>query len=624
MRLAKPFYRLPVRFDAERLRAEVAALSPAAWAAHPNEIEGNSSVRLISANGGENDDVNGVMLPTPHLQQCPYMLQVLASFGVVWSRSRLMRLQPHAIVPEHADINYHWFNRVRLHIPVLTRPEVQFHCDGQVVHMAAGEAWVFDNWRRHRVDNPTDDIRIHLVADTSGTSSFWQFVAQSDQPGVQQRQFNYDPARRVSLLTERAGPRPVMLPAEVDLLSLDMRNELAAPDDTAQSRSQLGRYHALLDGFCRDWRQLYLLHGESEAGAAEYERLREALRTASRAHGEGLTMRTNNVAVHAVLEGRLLRHLLNFPSQQPSVPPPFRAAPRPAASDSDPASVQRPRRIARSQLQQPLFIVAAPRSGSTLLFETLAVTPQLCTLGGEAHWLVEGNPKLKPGAPGVDSNRLTAEHCTPEVEQPIVDGILDNLRDARGQPLGSVSEALRFLEKTPKNALRIPFFARIFPDARFIFLWREPQGNLGSIMDAWRSGDWTTYRELEGWEGPWSMLLPPGWQALRGRPLEEIAAYQWECTNRIVLEDLQALPRDRWTSVRYEQLLADPARTMRRLCEFAGIRFDAALSERVAGALPLARYTHTPPDPEKWRRHEAAITRVLPLVDKTRQRLLDL
>lgn len=621
MRLAKPFYRLPVRFDAERLRTEAAALSPAAWADHPSEIEGNSSVRLISVNGGENDDVNGVMLPTPHLRQCPYMLQVLASFGVVWSRSRLMRLQPHAIVPEHADINYHWFNRVRLHIPVLTRPEVQFHCDGQVVHMAAGEAWVFDNWRRHRVDNPTDDIRIHLVADTSGTSSFWQFVAQSDQPGIQQRQFNYDPARNVSLLTERAAARPVMLPAEVDLLSLDLRNELTASADTPQSRAQLGRYHALLDGFCRDWRQLYLLYGESEAGAAEYERLREALRTASRAHGEGLSMRTNAVGVHAVLEGRLLRHLLSFPSQQPATPPPVRAASQRIASSADPVSAQRPGRIVRSQLQQPLFIVAAPRSGSTLLFETLAVTPQLCTLGGEAHWLVELIPQLKPGSPGVDSNRLTAEHCTREVEQLIVEGVLDNLRDAKGQAVVTAAGALRLLEKTPKNALRIPFFARIFPDARFIFLWREPHGNLGSIIDAWRSGSWMTYRELDGWDGSWSLLLPPGWPALRGRPMEEIAAYQWECTNRIVLEDLQAVPRDRWTSVRYEELLADPERSVRKLCEFAGIQFDSALSERVAGALPLSRYTQTPPDPDKWRRHEPAVTRVLSLVDSTWQRL---
>ena len=59
MRLPKPFYRLPVRFDVERLRAEVAALPAAAWVSHPNSIEGNSALRLISVGGDENDDVSG-------------------------------------------------------------------------------------------------------------------------------------------------------------------------------------------------------------------------------------------------------------------------------------------------------------------------------------------------------------------------------------------------------------------------------------------------------------------------------------------------------------------------------------------------------------------------------------
>ncbi len=49
-------------------------------------------------------------------------------------------------------------------------------------------------------------------------------------------------------------------------------------------------------------------------------------------------------------------------------------------------------------LEAPIFIVSAPRSGSTLLFETLAASSQLCTVGGEAHWLVEGIEGLRPGA----------------------------------------------------------------------------------------------------------------------------------------------------------------------------------------------------------------------------------
>src|SRR5215207_7190582 len=221
MRLPKPFYRLPLRFDVERLRAEVSALPAHAWVRHPNDIKGNSAARLISVDGSENDDVSGRMQATAHLQQSPYIRQILASFGVVWSRSRLLRLAPGATVPEHADINYHWFTRVRLHIPIITRPEVRFYCGDQVVHMAAGEAWVFDNWRSHRVENFTSDERIHLVADTSGSAAFWRMVAQSESAS-EVRQVPYVEGREVMPLTERARLPAVMMPAEVDFLVLDL------------------------------------------------------------------------------------------------------------------------------------------------------------------------------------------------------------------------------------------------------------------------------------------------------------------------------------------------------------------------------------------------------------------
>jgi len=312
-------------------------------------------------------------------------------------------------------------------------------------------------------------------------------------------------------------------------------------------------------------------------------------------------MRTNGVAAHTVLEGRLLRHLVHD---------------LPAVSSGIAGVAPRPYGVNR-RLQAPVFIVAAPRSGSTVLFETLRVTDQLWSLQDEAHWLVETIPELRPGMGGVDSNRLTAGHCTPAVAERITGELLDNLRAPDGGSLASTSGAIRFLEKTPKNALRIPFFSQMFPDARFVLLWRDPRENLSSIMEAWRSGRWTTYRVLEGWDGPWSLLLPPGWQALRGRPLEEVAAYQWECANRIALEDLASLPRARWTSVRYSDLVSDPGATLRRLCDSLGLDFDHALAARVNGPLPLSRYTQTPPDPEKWRRNEKEVLRVLPSIEPT-------
>jgi hypothetical protein len=140
-------------------------------------------------------------------------------------------------------------------------------------------------------------------------------------------------------------------------------------------------------------------------------------------------------------------------------------------------------------------------------------------------------------------------------------------------------------------------------------------------MEAWRSGGWVTYRSLPGWDGPWSLLLLPDWQSLHGAPLASIAARQWQTANEIALDDLQALPREQWTAVGYHELIADPAATVRRLCEFAGVAFDPALAARTAGALPLSRSTHTPPESDKWRRNEAAIEGVLPDLESCRRRL---
>src|SRR3546814_9998708 len=77
------------------------------------------------------------------------------------------------------------------------------------------------------------------------------------------------------------------------------------------------------------------------------------------------------------------------------------------------------------------------------------------------------------------------------------------------------------LEKTPKNALRIPLLRKVFPDARFIYLHRDPRQVLGSMLDGWQSGGFRMYSTLPGWQGPaWSFLLVPGWRELSGKPLE--------------------------------------------------------------------------------------------------------
>jgi hypothetical protein len=319
MKLSRPFFQLPVLFDVARLQAEVAALPAEAWVSHPDRLHGNSAARLISAGGEATDSVHGQMLPTPWLEAMPYLRQVLTGFGVVWSRSRLMRLAPGAGVPEHADINYHWHTRVRVHIPIFTQPEVRFHCDGQSVHMAAGEAWIFDNWRRHHVENNATADRIHLVADTTGTAAFWQFACGQQPPREQWPTVAWKPGIHDSgigpqLLTENDQQSPVMPAAEVQWLVDDLRMELTVDTDTLDNRTRAARFSRLLESFVQDWRQLCALHGPNGGvggrGRGEFLHLATAVHEAATPLADGLVLRTNKASALLVFEKRVLQHLV--------------------------------------------------------------------------------------------------------------------------------------------------------------------------------------------------------------------------------------------------------------------------------------------------------------------------
>jgi hypothetical protein len=259
---------------------------------------------------------------------------------------------------------------------------------------------------------------------------------------------------------------------------------------------------------------------------------------------------------------------------------------------------------------RPVFIVSPPRSGSTLLFETLAQSPGVHTIGDESHQLIEGVAALAPAARGFESNRLVAADATPEVIEELRNRFRAALRDRdRRQP--DAASRIRMLEKTPKNALRLPFLARVFPEARFIYLHRDPRRVLASMMEAWQSGRFRTYPNLPGWTGmPWSLLLVPGWRDLLGKPLQHVVAAQWNTTCRLLVDDLEHMPPGSWTAVSYEAFVAQPEAEVRRLCDFNSLPWDRTLPQ----VLPLSSYTVSAPDPDKWQRYAAFIDEVWPLV----------
>jgi hypothetical protein len=638
MRLKQEFYRLPFRFDAARLAEEALRFPPEAWRAHPSGYEGNTALILVSARGGQNDDLTGPMQPTEHLAKAPYFRQVMTAFDTVIGRSRLMRLAPGATVAEHTDINYYWRSHFRIHVPVVTLPEVQFYCRGKPVHMAAGEAWTFDNWLMHKVVNPTSITRIHLVIDTVGTAALWRLLDKAAMGAVDERFVPFDPAANPALVTEMYDSPPVPPPSEIDSLGLELVADIR--DNPANPPAGVAALAQAVEDLRRDWRCLWLVHGPAESGWPEYRSVMKRFEAAVAALPP-LTVASNGMTAQSIAGAQFAAAFAVDRKPEPARPAPPQPAATPAATPAVaaapavpaatvPVAAPMPAATGPEPLfERPIFVVAAPRSGSTMLFETLAENRDFWTVGDESHQLIEGIDGLHPARRGYDSNRLTAADATPQVAAALRQGFAANLRNAAGlawrdlEPAGKTAP-VRFLEKTPKNALRIPFLAAVFPDACFIFLHRNPRDNVSSLLDSWRSGRFVTYPGLPGWTGQtWSHLLIPGWRELADKLLADIVARQWQVTNETILADLQALPKERWTTVSYESFVAQPPLELRRLCGFAGVPYGPKMDEVARRPLKPSRYTLTAPSSEKWRRNAGELATVLgglePLADRLRK-----
>ncbi|HET6566068.1 MAG TPA: aspartyl/asparaginyl beta-hydroxylase domain-containing protein [Xanthomonadales bacterium] len=306
MKLPREFIRLPLQFDAQRLADEVAALPDKAWQAHPTQYKGNAAVPLISVNGEANDFFAGPMGETEWLKQSPYLRQVLASFQVVLGRSRLMGLKGGSQVPRHSDTNYHWFQRVRIHVPIITFPEVMFHCHDQAIHMGRGEAWIFDNWKAHHVINPTAELRVHLVADTLGSASFWGLVDQALK-GAGQTPLNleFDASRLAELQLEKFNTPDVMHPAEVELLSEDLIADLLASGER-NPLEPVEQFVQAVRAFCQDWKSLWALHGDTEPAWSLYQQKRDELMQQLLAIRRPLVISSNDRIAQKVMLARVL------------------------------------------------------------------------------------------------------------------------------------------------------------------------------------------------------------------------------------------------------------------------------------------------------------------------------
>lgn len=169
----KAAVKLPLSFDPPELQGDLDQIDPAEWTAHFNTsyFEGGwSGIALRAAPGNAQtlhvDPAAQKFVDTTAMLRCPNIARAVAMLQCPLKSVRLLKLTAGSSIREHRDDDLGWeAGEVRLHVPIVTNPEVEFFLNGQRVLMQPGECWYLDLSLPHRVENRSEADRIHLVID---------------------------------------------------------------------------------------------------------------------------------------------------------------------------------------------------------------------------------------------------------------------------------------------------------------------------------------------------------------------------------------------------------------------------------------------------------------------------
>ncbi len=659
MTIAAP---LPVRLKAEDLSAVLNKVPNEAWMRHKHTESGMESAILVSVGGTRNRDfpLSGPVMETPLMADIPLLRRIAYALDIQLSRCRLLRIKAGEHTPPLTDDSYYWYRHAPIYIPMSLPKQVNVVCAEQHLPMQQGEIWHLDPQLPHWIENNAAEEAVFMVLESGEQPQAEGFIQRFKQ------------GAHLLLLAQPGYRFEVLDPEELKRLCQDIKNALQQDPqlkDEKKTQALQG-----LDTFQQQWAQAFTRFGHDRHGELAYfdavqDFLEQVFNPAARAikqqsHAQRAAhiirsmlwtappspKRLNQQRLAGFHQRRLpavhwhrlyqrVEHLNStlLPTQQQRLLRCFDAPITAAAAHAQCAQntenfikgmqqlIERKRLqevMSSPRFERPVFILSAPRAGSTLLFENLCHFPKLWSVGGESHELFETIPALHPQTKDYASNRLLAEDAQADVAAQLIENFSHRLQDRDAHHyLGLSNEsrpaAVRFLEKTPKNALRAAFLKAVFPDALFIFLYRDPKENISSMLEGWRSRRFLAYRHMPDWpHKEWHFLLPPGWQQFTNASLVEIASFQWQAANEYALRDLQAMPRSDWLAMSYRTLVERPQDSIQRIRDFAGWEWDERIAERVSQSLPVSHMTLSEPCTEKWRRHEHELRVVLPgLVD---------
>jgi Sulfotransferase family len=222
-----------------------------------------------------------------------------------------------------------------------------------------------------------------------------------------------------------------------------------------------------------------------------------------------------------------------------------------------------------SDATEAFFIVSSGRSGTAMLHKALAATD-----GVEMHheYMVH---IVQP---------LAVKRYLGLTDSPAATGVL---RDTYGAAI-RFSEAAHWGDSSNKASWLIPELAALLPRARFVHLVRDGRKVAGSyfrklgdecyddrssaILQGFADGKNPAPPPEKKYWWPVPRQSDPAAQAFRSFDQFQRIAWHWAEINRVITDSLEALPDDRKTFVRLEDL-QNSAHQVRTLYDFLNLRY---------------------------------------------------
>lgn len=148
---------------------------------------------------------------------------------------------------------------------------------------------------------------------------------------------------------------------------------------------------------------------------------------------------------------------------------------------------------------KPIFLFSLPRSGSTLVQRVLGAHPDVATVS-EPWILLPFIYSMRKEGVYTKYGHHAAVKAIQDFYFEFPGGRDDYLMEMREfvlrlyEKTAVYKDERYFLDKTPRYHLIAKEIIELFPEAKFIFLWRNPLAVAASIMKSWGAENWILYR----------------------------------------------------------------------------------------------------------------------------------